>query len=540
MRFVLSTVLSAALSSTAFAADVTVPVAGVLTDAGGVALEGGQSVTFTLRDGPGAGDALLFEATQTVAFVEGRFIATLGPAATLTPSDFANDPWLTVTLSGGPPSDPVRLSHAPRAAWAEHAATAAELSEPMPWSNLASIPAGFADGVDADTTYTAGAGLALSSTTFSVPAKGIVAAFLGSGAATSGQTLLADGAGGAAWGTISVPVMSAGSGLTLTGTALGVTTRGISAGLVGSGAATSGQTLLADGSGGAAWGTISVPVMSAGSGLTLTGTALGVTSGYVLGQVTGAPQTYADALGGRVPSGAAASCSVEGAIRYNTTAKRIEYCNGAVFVAVSANNRSCREILATGASGANGLYTINPSGTPYSAYCDFTTDGGGWTLVATKVSNAFVPWSATTSTACGASTTANCASRIPEGMPWSEALWRFSDVQDYYLVWQRTAYPEFASFLEGTSVNRSNIPVGGFRRMVNGVGTGPTVIASFYYGTGTWVSEQHQAGSDLWVDLWVGVDDVGNNYLYSVDAASRGQKCIAGYCKNEPVWFMVR
>lgn len=30
-----------------------------------------------------------------------------------------------------------------------------------PWSGLAGVPAGFADGVDNDTTYTAGAGLAL-------------------------------------------------------------------------------------------------------------------------------------------------------------------------------------------------------------------------------------------------------------------------------------------------------------------------------------------------------------------------------------------
>ena len=35
-----------------------------------------------------------------------------------------------------------------------------------PWSGLTGVPSGFADGVDADTTYTAGNGLALSGTTF--------------------------------------------------------------------------------------------------------------------------------------------------------------------------------------------------------------------------------------------------------------------------------------------------------------------------------------------------------------------------------------
>jgi len=45
-----------------------------------------------------------------------------------------------------------------------------------PWSGLAGVPAGFADGVDDDTAYAAGAGLSLAGTTFSV-------SFGGSGAA---------------------------------------------------------------------------------------------------------------------------------------------------------------------------------------------------------------------------------------------------------------------------------------------------------------------------------------------------------------------
>jgi hypothetical protein len=40
-------------------------------------------------------------------------------------------------------------------------------SRTTPWSGLAGVPAGFADGVDNDTTYSAGAGLALVDTTFS-------------------------------------------------------------------------------------------------------------------------------------------------------------------------------------------------------------------------------------------------------------------------------------------------------------------------------------------------------------------------------------
>ncbi len=51
-------------------------------------------------------------------------------------------------------------------------------TNPVDWTRLKSVPAGIADGVDADTTYDAGAGLALSGTTFST-------VFGGTGAATT-------------------------------------------------------------------------------------------------------------------------------------------------------------------------------------------------------------------------------------------------------------------------------------------------------------------------------------------------------------------
>jgi len=54
-----------------------------------------------------------------------------------------------------------------------------------PWSGLGGVPAGFADGVDNDTQYTAGVGLQLSGTVFSIQAKGVATSMLADNAVTS-------------------------------------------------------------------------------------------------------------------------------------------------------------------------------------------------------------------------------------------------------------------------------------------------------------------------------------------------------------------
>ncbi len=180
------------------------------------------------------------------------------------------------------------------------------------------------------------------------------------------------------------------------------------------------------------------------------------------------------------------------------------------------------------------------------------TEGGGWTLVATKVSPNFLFIKTSFSTMAAKTKYVDAASHIhPDMGDWEEVMFMFADVNTIRVIYDRKAgAPQndkraFEKFLMGTSAatytkvygfykyspahNNQRSPVKGFY-----------AISGLHFDSDHGISETHH-GTDKWLDIWRVADSRSNNYVTSDDNKALGTKCIAGYCYlNKPIWVMVR
>ena len=170
------------------------------------------------------------------------------------------------------------------------------------------------------------------------------------------------------------------------------------------------------------------------------------------------------------------------------------------------------------------------------------TEGGGWTLVAAKVSPSFLIIKTAFSASAAKTTDADAASHIHPNMgDWEEVMFRFNDVNTIRVVYNRKAG---APNKDKTTYNTIK-NIHGFYKYSpadhnkRNPSSGFATISRLHFFSKYGISEDH-GGTDKWIDMWYGADG-SNNYVTSDDRRARGTKCIAGYCYlNKPIWVMVR
>jgi hypothetical protein len=209
----------------------------------GSPVSGDCSMTFRLFDDAAAGNQVGSDLDAVVSVGDGMFSVNLDFGGTAFSGEAR---WLEIHVKCGGDTSFTNLGRQ-----ALTAAPYALYASGAPWSGLTGIPAGFGDGTDDNTTYSAGTGLALTGTSFNVMTSTIqqrVAGICASGQAI--QTVHADGSvtcetvtGGMVahdhWG--ETWMGGSGTGLSLGGGQTGLSGNGATTGVLGSASSTTGR-----------------------------------------------------------------------------------------------------------------------------------------------------------------------------------------------------------------------------------------------------------------------------------------------------------
>ncbi|MBW2463435.1 MAG: hypothetical protein JRH11_17425 [Deltaproteobacteria bacterium] len=357
--------LVATATTAAAQAPAQMPIQGYLTDAAGTPVDGATSMVLAIY-ATETGGTPLFTETQSVLVDAGYFTAYAGDVGTLDLTVFRDNTtlYMSVTVEGEELLPRSQLATVPYAAYAEHSGdattvggmSASALGAPA-WSAITGVPAGLSDGDD-DTTYSAGAGVTLTGTTFSVNTAGLQSRVTGVCAVGSSIRAIAAGGTVTCEADDSGPSYGAGTGLTLTGTTFAANTSVLQARVSGTcpaGSAISGVT---------AAGTVTCEVdddttYTAGNGITIVGTTVAVETTGRIG--TYSPTTWDIQQGHwanirfRIDGGGAAGrleVSIDGGATYGTV------CDDAFDQNNNAANVVCRSMgYSSGVLLDNGFVT---------------------------------------------------------------------------------------------------------------------------------------------------------------------------------------
>ena len=134
----------------------------------------------------------------------------------------------------------------------------------------------------------------------------------------------------------------------------------------------------------------------------------------------------------------------------------------------------------------------------------------------------------------------DCASAIHPRLEWEDALFRFEDTDAYAVTVLEMSRQHKDAFYGGFMQDSPS--TSGVQRWLSGVADAPVTIQLTHRTADDSYLSEPFAGTDQYINLWADYPETTTSNLYTTidPGASRGQQCIAGYCRVETAWMLVR